>query len=826
MADFTGTNGANSITGAITADTLNGLDEADYLDGGDGNDTISGGGGRDTVTGGAGNDLIYGYGAVDNDPQSGVISATRIATGFSSSLFAASPPGDPDRLFIVEQATGRIAILNLTNNQVLPTAFLDIPNGELTASGEQGLLGLAFHPDYATNGRFYLNLINEAGDTEIWELTRSAGNPDVANYDSRRVLMTIDRNSSNHNGGWIGFGPDGFLYIATGDSGGSGDPDNAAQNINDLRGKILRIDVNSDAFPTDATRNYAIPSGNPFVGVAGADEIFALGLRNPWRASFDSETGALYIADVGQGNREEVNVLAPGAGAGAGANFGWRVMEGTSVTGYPQSGNPPANSPLFTAPLVEYGHGSGANQGFSITGGYVYRGPGGANGLYFFADFVTGHIWTFRVVDGVAVDFIQRDEQLRTDAGSVNQIASFAVDGSNRLYVIGLDGEIFRLTPSAAAADGADLLAGGDGVDTILGGSGADVLLGEGGNDLLYGGIGFDSMDGGIGADTAYGGDGADYARGGDGADALIGQEGADRLDGEDGDDGMDGGIGNDTAYGGVGNDFAYGGDGNDVLIGQAGNDLLYGDANNDSMDGGADNDTLYGGDGADYLLGDAGDDALIAGAGADLVYAGAGADSFDGGADNDTIYAGDGADYLRGGDGADILIAQADSDLVYGDGGNDSMDGGDAPDTLYGGDGNDYILGALGADGLIGQSGNDDLRGGDGDDGIDGGSEFDVLRGDAGNDYIIGGTGNDTLYGGSGADRFVFTPGSGSDVIVDWEDGADRIDLYLYAGANIGNVAITQAGANTLITLSGGETIVLQNTTAANVTAADFLFA
>jgi hypothetical protein len=373
------------------------------------------------------------------------IQADRIATGLDAPLFAASPPGDPNRLFVLEKNSGRVVILDLATNTVSGQPFFDVPASDLSTAAEQGLLGLAFHPGYAANGKLYLDLTNENGDTEIWELTRS-GDPNLADPASLRVLMTIDRNATNHHAGWIGFGPDGFLYITSGDSGGANDPENAAQNIDDLRGKMLRIDVNSDAFPADPGRNYAIPSANPFVGVAGADEVFAYGLRNPWRASFDSATGALYIADVGQGAREEINFLAPGTGTGV--NFGWRVMEGTLATGLPQLANPPPNDPGFRAPIAEYGHGFGAFQGFSVTGGYVYHGPGGAQGLYFFADFVSDRVWTLRVEDGQAFDFSQRDDEITVNSGTLDQIASFATDGSGRLYAVGLDGEIHRLTPS------------------------------------------------------------------------------------------------------------------------------------------------------------------------------------------------------------------------------------------------------------------------------------------------------------------------------------------------------------------------------------------
>ncbi|MCI0430115.1 MAG: PQQ-dependent sugar dehydrogenase [Rhodospirillales bacterium] len=401
------------------------------------------------------------------------IQADLIASGLATPLFAASPPGDPGRLFILEKDSGRVVILDLAANQLLPQPFFDVPAAEMTNDGERGLLGLAFHPDYVTNGKLYLNLTNENGDTEIWELTRS-GDPNFTDPLSQRTLLTVFRDPalSNHNGGWIGFAPDGLLYIATGDGGSGNDPANNAQDINDLRGKILRIDVNSDAFPADPGRNYAIPPNNAFVGTNGADEVFAYGLRNPWRASFDSQTGDFYIADVGQNAREELNFLA--AGTGAGTNFGWRVMEGNLPTGLPQLGNPPAGDPSLRAPILDYSHGLGDFQGRTIVGGYVYHGPGGAQGLYFFGDFISNHIWTVRVEDGQAFDFTQRDDEIVTNAGTVDQIASFATDGSGQLYAIGLDGEIFRLAPSedVSPAPGEPAASGDDG-----GGDWGEVLL-------------------------------------------------------------------------------------------------------------------------------------------------------------------------------------------------------------------------------------------------------------------------------------------------------------------------------------------------------------
>lgn len=490
MAVLTGTNGIDTLNGGGDPDQISGLDGADTLNGGGGGDVISGGGGGDRINGGDGDDVLYGFGAADQQAGSGLITATRISTGLSSPLFAASPPGQPDKLYVVEQHTGRIQIVD-ANTGALDATFLDLPDNQLAPGGEQGLLGLAFHPDYASNGRFYVNLTNAAGDTEIWEYTRGANG--LANPASARMILTFDQPFENHNGGWMSFGADGYLYISSGDGGSGGDPQNNAQNLNNLLGKILRIDVNGDAFPNDPNRNYAIPAGNPFAATAGADEIWHYGLRNPWRPSFDTATGDLWMADVGQGAREEVNVAKAGVG---GLNFGWRWKEGFTTF----NGTPPAG---LTDPLLDYPH--DASGGRSVTGGYVYHGPGGAQGLYFFADFVSGKLWTVREANGTAVDFIDRSAQLSVSAGTLNQIASFALDGTGRLYAVGLDGEIFRLTPSEAAADGADVIDGGSGNDRIYGGAGADQLLGGIGDDVLVGGIGADVLTGGAGADEFLG---------------------------------------------------------------------------------------------------------------------------------------------------------------------------------------------------------------------------------------------------------------------------------------------------------------------------------
>lgn len=528
------------IAGTGARDTLSGTAAADVLSGGDGSDRIFAG---------AGDDLVLGHGPADRQAGSDRIEALQVAQGLAEPLFAASPPGDPDRLFVVEQHTGRIRILDLNTGQLNGDAFLDLPDAGLAQGGEQGLLGLAFHPDYAANGRFYVNLTNAAGDTEVREYRRAEA--DHADPASARPVLGFDQPFANHNGGWLGFGPDGMLYISSGDGGSGGDPNNNAQNRDSLLGKILRIDVNGDAFPADAGRNYAIPSGNPFAGsAAGADEVWLYGLRNPWRASFDPATGNLWIGDVGQGAREEVDVVAAGQ---SGLNFGWRFKEGFQ----PFTGAAPAG---LTDPILDYDRTTPLYSGFAVTGGYVQHGPGGMQGLYLFADFGSGNLWSVRLVDGQAQDFLNRNDQLAVSAGDFDQLSSFAVDGRGRLYVIGLDGDIHRLTPGAAAGDG------------------ADYLRGEDGNDQLWGGVGRDDLQGNSGDDTVSGGQGEDWVVGGKDNDQLFGNAGGDIVLGN---------LGQDTSAGGAGADIVRGGQGDDLVRGGLGDDFLSGDRGDDTLSGG-----------------------------------------------------------------------------------------------------------------------------------------------------------------------------------------------------------------------------------------------
>jgi glucose/arabinose dehydrogenase len=309
------------------------------------------------------------------------------ATGLVLPVALAHAGDGSGRLFIVQQ-TGEIMILD--GDQVLAAPFLDL-SGVVISGGERGLLGLAFHPDYATNGAFFVNYTRTVGtqlQTVVARYTVSA-DPDVADAGSEEVLLTYDQPAGNHNGGQLAFGPDGFLYVSSGDGGGGGDPRENGQALDTLLGKVLRIDVDG----SDPGLPYAIPPSNPFVGVAGArGEIWAYGLRNPWRLSFDRRRGDLWIADVGQASWEEVS-LQPAASPG-GENYGWDCREGFHPFNDP-NGDLNADCPAggFVDPVLEYSSQSGSGR-CSVTGGFRYRGAGAPRlgGVYLFADFCSGEI--------------------------------------------------------------------------------------------------------------------------------------------------------------------------------------------------------------------------------------------------------------------------------------------------------------------------------------------------------------------------------------------------------------------------------------------------
>lgn len=380
------------------------------------------------------------------DRADGNFRVRRVATGFVQPLYLTAIPDGSGRVFVVQQG-GVIRILNPSTGAINGTAFLNVTSTILTG-GERGLLGMALAPDFATSGTFYVYVTNFNGDIELRRYQTFSGNPDIGDPSTGDVILTFPHpNFDNHNGGWIDFGPDGFLYIAVGDGGSGGDPSNNAQNTNVLLGKLLRIDVRSDAFPGDPNRDYAIPASNPFASSGGRPEIFAYGLRNPFRNSFDRVTGNLYLGDVGQGAVEEIDLIAPNQG---GLNFGWARLEGTQTF----NGTPPAGA---TPPVAQYFHGSGPLQGNSVTGGYVYRGPVEAlQGLYIFGDFVSGNMWSVPATSLVAGQtFASNGFTVRTQTfappngqGAIGNVASFGVDQSNNLYIVDYDGEIFVIEPA------------------------------------------------------------------------------------------------------------------------------------------------------------------------------------------------------------------------------------------------------------------------------------------------------------------------------------------------------------------------------------------
>ena len=354
------------------------------------------------------------------------ITLETVVTGLDSPVYVTNAADGSRRLFIAEQA-GRIKVLQPGSSS--PTVFLDITS-KVLAGGERGLLGLAFHPQFESNRRFFVNYTRRPdGATVIAEYRASMTNPDEPEA-GEIMLLTVAQPFANHNGGMLAFGPDGDLYIGTGDGGSANDPGNRAQNVNELLGKILRIDVDHPS----GGAPYSSPPDNPFFGaIAGRDEIFAFGLRNPWRFSFDRITGELYAGDVGQDAREEIDIITNGG------NYGWRVFEGTSCT---NSDPGLCSAGAFTDPIAQYKHNGGR---CSITGGFVYRGSKSSLpfGAYVYADFCTGEI--FLLQNGT-------QSQLMDTALS---ISSFGEDEDGEIYVVGIGGTVQRFHNPSAVPPGA-----------------------------------------------------------------------------------------------------------------------------------------------------------------------------------------------------------------------------------------------------------------------------------------------------------------------------------------------------------------------------------
>jgi glucose/arabinose dehydrogenase len=443
---------------------------------------------------------LAGVACLPRGAEAGVTGLTRVASGLSAPIFVTHAPNDRSRLFIVQRG-GAIRILNLTTGLVT-TPFLTIPG--VDQGGEGGFLSMAFHPDYANNGKFYTYSTHDNGgvnvdgatspfSTQIREWTVSA-NPNVANATST-TLISWPRPQDNHVGGWIGFSPnsaDANLYISSGDGGNGFDNTvghtagvgNAQDITNNFMGKMLRINVDGDDFPTDDAKNYAVPTSNPFTAgqpnEGGDDEIWAYGLRNPFRASFDRATGDLWIGDVGQGQREEIDFQA--ADFAGGANYGWRLREGLIATnGGVGGGKPPGN----VDPVYDYNRDADAFGGSVVTGGVVYRGPDPTlQGKYFFADSRNSpdasddNYWTFDPADpfGTVANI---DAQLTANAGSKQFPVAFGEDAVGNLYIAYIgSGEVFRVNTDAfqagdfegdADVDGDDLAIWNTGFGTEIG---------------------------------------------------------------------------------------------------------------------------------------------------------------------------------------------------------------------------------------------------------------------------------------------------------------------------------------------------------------------
>ena len=354
-------------------------------------------------------------------PAELVLALQPVASGLSSPLLLTAPSGDA-RLFVVEKG-GLIRIVK--DGTLLPTPFLDVST-LVSNGGEQGLLGLAFDPQYASSGRFFIDYTDVDGNTVVASY-RASSNPDIADPASAEVRLRVDQPYSNHNGGHLLFGPDGFLYVGLGDGGAAGDPQGHGQDPRDLLGSILRIDVSGPG-------TYVSPGSNPHAqNAAWAPEVWSIGLRNPWRFTFDRATGDLYIADVGQGDREEIDVAPAASGAGRAQNFGWPITEGSAC--YEASS---CDRTGLVEPVLDYTHADGC----SVTGGLVYRGSAipALAGTYFYSDYCAGWVRSFRYAGGQATERLEWPG-LSTGSG----VLSFGEDAAGEVYILSANGGVYRI---------------------------------------------------------------------------------------------------------------------------------------------------------------------------------------------------------------------------------------------------------------------------------------------------------------------------------------------------------------------------------------------
>jgi glucose/arabinose dehydrogenase len=359
------------------------------------------------------------------------LAVKKIADGFNRPVWAGDPGTSPNTLWLMEQH-GVVHQLDTTSGK--KTTLFDLSERVSRKGNEEGMLGLAFAPDFAKSGRFYINYTDRERFTCISRLQLTAAG---ISEEKEEIILRYKQDFENHNGGWLGFGPDKMLYIGNGDGGSGNDPKQRAQDLDTLLGKILRIDVSPE-------KGYTVPKDNPFLEKKGArPEIWAYGLRNPWRCAFDIKTDEFWIADVGQNHAEEVNVIDRKASAGA--NFGWRMREGNISTPAKNVGG--EASPNYIEPIYSYKHGSGKDQGLSVTGGFLYRGKAipELQGRYIFADYVNPRIWSLHRKEGKEVEFLDHTDDLQSAKTKFKRICSFAEDRAGELYIIDHVGPLYKI---------------------------------------------------------------------------------------------------------------------------------------------------------------------------------------------------------------------------------------------------------------------------------------------------------------------------------------------------------------------------------------------
>lgn len=364
----------------------------------------------------------------------GQLGTELLAKGFERPVWVGAPGSVKGKLWVMEQE-GKVWIVDLKTGEKGSEPFLDIKKDVTRKSNEQGLLGLAFAPDFDKTGRYYVNFTENGGDSRVMRfVTKDGRTTDVSKGET---ILEYKQPFGNHNGGWLDFGPDGYLYVATGDGGAANDPKNLAQDMESMLGKVLRLDVSVE-------KGYVVPKDNPYLRVKGAKpEIVASGLRNPWRCSFDRKTGDFWIGDVGQNAWEEINFVKKGDLMEK--NFGWRLREGDIETPNKDvGGGKPKN---HVEPVYVYKHGGGGTEGVSVTGGYVYWGGkiGGFEGRYIFADFQNPRIWSFELRGGKASGFKDHTEELQPEGGKIKLISAFGEDAEGELYLVDHTGPIYRI---------------------------------------------------------------------------------------------------------------------------------------------------------------------------------------------------------------------------------------------------------------------------------------------------------------------------------------------------------------------------------------------